>query len=225
MCTHCITSQERSDKMSIAMLRRDYSRASLSELDVAPDPVAQFALWMDEARQAELSERNAMSVSTVGANGRPSSRIVLLKDFDAHGFTWYTNYDSRKGQDLSAHPYAALLFYWDELERQVHIEGRVERVDAATSEAYFQSRPAKSRIGAHASHQSAPIASRALLDQQFAAAEQQFGEQAPRPPHWGGYRLVPERVEFWQGRSSRLHDRVVYTLDAHGNWSRERLQP
>lgn len=225
MSIHRISKEERLEKMSIALLRKDYTRASLSEQDVASDPVVQFAKWFDEARESQLPEPNAMSVATVGADGRPSSRILLIKEFDRHGFTWFTNYESRKGMELRASPYAALLFHWIELERQVRIEGRVERISAAESESYFQSRPLKSRLGAVASAQSRPIAHRALLDAKFSEAEEQYGEQPPRPEQWGGYRLVPDRMEFWQGRSSRLHDRILYTLHADGLWQRERLQP
>lgn len=217
--------QERLEKMSIALLRKDYSLASLSELDVARDPIVQFAKWFDEALQAQLPEPNAMSVATVGANGRPSSRILLIKEFDSRGFTWFTNYDSRKGEELRGNPYAALLFHWIELERQVRIEGRVERVSAAESDAYFQVRPISSRLGAIASRQSQPIANRELLDAKFAEAEEQYGEHPPRPEHWGGYRLVPDRMEFWQGRSSRMHDRIRYVLQPDGLWKCERLQP
>lgn len=211
--------------MSIALLRKDYTRASLSEQDVAADPFAQFAKWFDEASQSQLPEPNAMSVATVSADGRPSSRILLIKGFDQHGFTWFTNYESRKGEELGARPYAALLFHWIELERQVRIEGRVERVSAAESNAYFQTRPLNSRLGAVASAQSHPIANREMLDAKFTDAEERYGEQPPRPEHWGGYRLMPDRMEFWQGRSSRMHDRIQYSLQADGLWSRERLQP
>lgn len=211
--------------MSIADLRRDYSHATLSEKDTNPDPIQQFTKWFDEALAAQMPEPNAMSVATVGSNGRPSSRILLLKDVDAHGFTWYTNYTSRKAQDLQHNPYAALTFHWVELERQVRIEGKVERVPAAESDAYFGIRPLKSRLGAHASHQSQSIASRALLEKQFEDAVQTYGDNPPRPPHWGGYRLTPDVIEFWQGRSSRLHDRVLYTRATDGSWQRERLQP
>jgi len=211
--------------MSLADLRREYSHATLSEEAVDSDPITQFAKWFDEALAAKMPEPNAMSVATVGRNGRPSARILLLKDMDARGFTWYTNYGSRKAQDLLHVPYAALTFHWVELERQVRIEGRVERVAEAESEAYFKLRPIKSQLGAIASAQSHPIASRALLEQQFKEAEQQFGEAPPRPAHWGGYRLTPDTIEFWQGRRSRLHDRVLYTLQTDGQWQRERLQP
>lgn len=211
--------------MSIADLRKDYSRASLTEQDVHPDPIQQFSKWFGEAIAAEVPEANAMSVSTVGANGRPSSRILLIKDIDARGFTFFTNYDSRKGNELEQNQYAALLFYWIELERQVRIEGRVERISAAESDTYFQSRPLKSRLGAIASSQSEPISSREAMEQRFAQIEQEYGEQPVRPAHWGGYRLVPDYIEFWQGRPSRFHDRIAYRLQADGTWQRQRLQP
>lgn len=211
--------------MSIADLRKDYSRATLTEAEVDPDPTVQFAAWFRQAMEAGIPEANAMSVATVGADGRPSSRILLIKDFGRDGFTWFTNYRSRKGRDLEIHPYAALLFHWVELERQVRIEGRVEKLAEAQSDAYFQSRPLKSRLGALASDQSDAIASRELLEQRFAEAETSHGDQPARPPHWGGYRLVPDRIEFWQGRPSRLHDRIVYTRQQDGAWRRERLQP
>jgi pyridoxamine 5'-phosphate oxidase len=166
-----------------------------------------------------------MGLSSVDERGRPSSRIVLVKQFDARGFTWYTNYDSHKGRQLEANPYAALLFFWSELERQIRIEGRVERTAVAESEQYFHSRPLKSRLAAIASAQSEPIDSRAALEQNYDSVVQQYGEQPPRPEHWGGFRLVPERIEFWQGRRSRFHDRIVYTLQADGSWTRQRLQP
>ena len=211
--------------MSIADLRRDYSHATLSEHDADPDPIRQFEHWFQQTLTAEVPEPNAMSLATVGKDGKPSLRIVLLKDVDARGFTWYTNYESRKGEDLLANPQAALTFHWIPLERQVRIEGRVEKVDAAESDAYFNSRPIKSRLGAIASAQSRPIESRELLEKQFADAEAQHGDHPPRPAHWGGYRLVPEWIEFWQGRRSRLHDRIVYTRQPNGQWSRQRLQP
>jgi pyridoxamine 5'-phosphate oxidase len=211
--------------MSIADIRKEYSRASLSEADVNADPTVQFSTWFDDALKANVPEANAMSVSTVGENGRPSSRILLIKDFDHRGFTWFTNYDSRKGHELEHQPYAALLFHWIELERQVRIEGRVERLTDAESDAYYHSRPLKSRIGAHASAQSQPIASRDLLEAQYVAAEKKFGDQPQRPQGWGGYRLSPDYIEFWQGRPSRLHDRIVYVKDADSGWQISRLQP
>jgi pyridoxamine 5'-phosphate oxidase len=210
---------------AVAGLRKDYGQASLGDADVADDPIMQFTRWFEEALRAEVNEPNAMNVATVDANGKPSSRIVLIKQFDARGFTWFTNYASRKGVELAANPHAAILFFWPELERQVRIEGRVERVDVQESESYFHTRPLKSRLAALASAQSAPIASRAALEENYDAVAAQFGEQPPRPANWGGYRLVPEYLEFWQGRRSRFHDRIVYERQADGTWSRHRLQP
>jgi pyridoxamine 5'-phosphate oxidase len=210
---------------AVAALRKDYGHATLDAADVADDPFVQFNAWFEQALAARVNEPNAMSVATVEADGKPSSRIVLIKQYDARGFTWYTNYDSQKGRQLAANPQAALLFFWPELERQVRIEGRVEHTSAQESDTYFHSRPLKSRLAAIASVQSAPIASRAALEQNFAAAEAQYGEAPPRPDHWGGFRLVPERIEFWQGRRSRFHDRIVYTRQPDGSWHTERLQP
>ena len=211
--------------MSIADLRKDYSRASLSESDANPDPIEQFSKWFGEAIAAQVPEANAMTVSTATVEGRPSSRILLIKDFDQRGFTFFTNYESRKGQELDRNPFAALLFYWIELERQVRIEGRVERITDAENDAYYNSRPVKSRLGAIASAQSRPIANREALEARVLEVEQQYGDHPVRPSHWGGYRLVPDYLEFWQGRPSRLHDRIAYRRQADGSWQLQRLQP
>ena len=208
----------------LASLRKSYERAELSESASHADPLAQFSQWFDEARRGEVAEPNAMTVATVGNDLRPSTRIVLIKDFDARGIVWYTNYDSRKGHELAGNPIAALQFHWVELERVVRIEGRVEKVDAAESDAYYASRPLDSRIGAWASPQSQVIPSRAWLAAEAARYGARFLLKPPRPSHWGGFRLVPDRWEFWQGRKSRLHDRLRYRLDA-GAWVRERLAP
>jgi pyridoxamine 5'-phosphate oxidase len=211
--------------MSIADLRKEYSRASLSEADVHADPLVQFARWFDEAVKAKIPEPNAMSAATVGTNGRPSSRIVLLKEFDHRGFTWFTNYHSRKGCELLRNQFAALLFHWVELERQVRIEGQVEKISDGESDAYFQQRPLKSRLGALASAQSQPISDRAALESQYARAVEKYGSSPSRPEYWGGYRVVPDTMEFWQGRDSRLHDRIQYSLLEDGSWKVRRLQP
>ncbi|GIX23461.1 MULTISPECIES: pyridoxamine 5'-phosphate oxidase [Caldimonas] len=209
----------------LADLRKSYERAELDERHADPDPLRQFRRWLDEALAAQLPEPNAMTLATVGADGRPSTRIVLIKGCDERGIVWFTNYRSRKGRELEVHPYAALQFHWVELERVVRIEGRVEKVSEAESDEYFRSRPLDSRIGAWASPQSEVIPSRAVLMANAARYAAQFALDPPRPPHWGGYRLVPDRWEFWQGRKSRLHDRLRYRLDEHGQWVRERLAP
>ncbi|MBR8377716.1 pyridoxamine 5'-phosphate oxidase [Burkholderia cenocepacia] len=212
---------------TLADLRINYSRASLDEADAAPDPFAQFDRWFKEALAAQLPEPNTMTLATVGADGRPSARIVLIKGVDERGFVFFTNYESRKGHDLAVHPQAALLFYWIELERQVRIEGRIEKTSAEESDRYFASRPLGSRIGAWASEQSAVIDSRATLEAREKAVSECYGDNPPRPPHWGGYRLVPDSIEFWQGRPSRLHDRLLYTRDAAAasGWTISRLSP
>jgi pyridoxamine 5'-phosphate oxidase len=210
---------------ALADLRTDYSQASLLESEVLDDPVAQFGKWFDEALKAQVNEPNAMSLATVSPEGKPSSRIVLIKQYDKRGFSWYTNYASAKGEDLASNDQAALLFFWSELERQVRIEGRVVKTTAAESDHYFNSRPLKSRLAAIASAQSQPIGNREQLEAHYEAVAAANGEQPPRPAHWGGYRLLPERIEFWQGRRSRFHDRIVFTLQADGVWLRERLQP
>ena len=204
--------------------RKSYERDALEETEAAVDPLRQFQAWMDEAFAAKVPEPNAMTLATVGADGRPSTRIVLIKGFDARGIVWFTNYDSRKGQELAVHPFAALQFHWVELERVVRIEGGVERVDDAESDAYFASRPLDSRIGAWASPQSQVIANRGVLVANAARHAARFLLNPPRPPNWGGFRLKPQAWEFWQGRKSRLHDRLRYRLDG-GNWTRERLAP
>jgi pyridoxamine 5'-phosphate oxidase len=216
--------------VKIADLRTDYMRETLDERDVAPDPFRQFEHWFDEAVKAQVPEPNAMTLATAGPDGRPSARIVLLKGFDERGFVFFTNYASRKGRDLATRPHAALLFFWPELERQVRIEGLVDRTNEAESTAYFASRPRAARLGAWASPQSEPIAGRAHLETRFAAIEAQYqraGDDIPRPPHWGGYRLAPDELEFWQGRPSRLHDRIRYRRsDPHpALWAIDRLAP
>ncbi|MEY4725520.1 MAG: pyridoxamine 5-phosphate oxidase [Pseudomonadota bacterium] len=209
----------------IANLRKSYERAELNESASADDPIAQFDQWFNEARHAEVPEPNAMTLATVGSDLRPSTRVVLIKSYDAQGIVWFTNYDSRKGQQLAGNPFAALQFHWVELERVVRIEGRVDKVSEAESDAYFHSRPLDSRIGAWASPQSQVIEGRGTLVANAAKYGAQFLLQPPRPPHWGGYRLVPEQWEFWQGRKSRLHDRLRYRLDSHSAWIKERLAP
>ena len=211
--------------MSLADIRTDYQRASLSEDQVNADPLKQFSIWFQEALDSKVNEPNAMSLSTADTNGRPSSRIVLIKDLDQRGITWFTHYASRKGEELAANPHAALLFFWPELERQVRIEGKVERVGDIDNDTYFNSRPLASRHGALASQQSKVIANRSLLEQRVEEIRVQHGEKVQRPDHWGGYRLVPDYFEFWQGRSSRLHDRIVFARNEHGVWERSRLQP
>ena len=210
--------------MKIADLRKSYERAELNEHASHADPMQQFDQWLHEAIKSEIPEPNAMTVATVGSDLRPSTRVVLIKGYDERGIVWYTNYDSRKGRELAGNPFAALQFHWVELERVVRIEGRVERVSAEESDAYFHSRPLDSRIGAWASPQSQVIPSRTLLVTNAAKYGAQFLLNPPRPPHWGGFRLVPERWEFWQGRKSRLHDRLRYTQTPDG-WLRERLAP
>ena len=210
--------------MDIAALRKSYEKAELSEEASHADPLQQFDQWLTEAIRAELPEPNAMTLATVGSDLRPSTRVVLIKGYDERGIVWYTNYDSRKGRELAGNPYAALQFHWVELERVVRIEGVVEKVSPEESDAYFASRPLDHRIGAWASPQSQVIDSRAVLVANAAKYAAQFLLDPPRPPHWGGYRLKPDAWEFWQGRKSRLHDRLRYRLDG-GQWVRERLAP
>jgi pyridoxamine 5'-phosphate oxidase len=210
---------------SIADLRKSYERAELNEDASHADPLQQFSQWLGEAISAEVPEPNAMTLATVGSDLRPSTRVVLIKGYDAQGIVWYTNYQSRKGQELAGNPYAALQFHWVELERVVRIEGVVEKVSDAESDTYFHSRPLDSRIGAWASPQSQVISGRVVLVANAAKIGAQFLLQPPRPSHWGGYRLKPDNWQFWQGRKSRLHDRLRYTLQANGSWQRDRLAP
>ncbi|MCD0504748.1 pyridoxamine 5'-phosphate oxidase [Bordetella petrii] len=210
--------------MSVSDLRQSYEKSTLLEDTAAPSPFDQFSLWFDQALAAKVPEPNAMSLATVDATGQPSARIVLIKGYDERGFVFFTNYESRKGQDLLGNARAGLLFFWQPLERQVRIEGRVEKVSAEESDAYYQSRPLGSRIGAWASRQSQPV-TRAELEAREQEIRAQYGEQPPRPPHWGGYRLAPTLFEFWQGRPSRLHDRLRYLPDGKGGWAIDRLSP
>ena len=210
--------------IDIARIREDYSGEPLDETHAAADPIAQFDAWFSEAVKAELPMVNAMTLATADAEGRPAARIVLLKGADARGFVFYTNYESRKAQELAANPRAALLFYWIELEREVRIEGAIEKTSAAESDDYFASRPVGSRLAAIASPQSAVIGARAMLEERYAEAERRYGAKPPRPSGWGGYRVVPDSIEFWQGRPNRLHDRLVYRKNA-GGWEIVRLAP
>jgi pyridoxamine 5'-phosphate oxidase len=210
--------------MSIADLRNEYSRAALDEAHADADPIRQFAHWWDEAIKSQLPEPNAMTLATADTSGRPAARTVLLKGFDAEGFVFFTNYESRKGKELAANARACLLFFWPELERQVRIDGDVARVEAAESDEYFRGRPLASRIGAWASPQSQPIPGRAWLLARAAEMGLRHGLNPSRPPHWGGFRVRPDAIEFWQGRPSRMHDRLVYTRASDG-WQRQRLAP
>jgi len=212
--------------MGFADIRKEYMQRGLDEGDVDTDPFRQFAVWFDEARAASPTEPNAMALATVGADGRPSLRMVLLKGADERGFVFYTNYESRKGRELTDTHWAALTFFWPEMERQIRIEGRVEPVSAEESDAYFHSRPVGSQLSASASHQSEVIAGREELEQRVAALSAQYQDQEiPRPENWGGFRVIPDAIEFWQGRASRLHDRLRYRLLASGAWQIERLSP
>jgi pyridoxamine 5'-phosphate oxidase len=211
---------------TVADLRKDYTLQGLNETDVAPNPFIQFQKWFDEALTAQLLEPNAMTLATATPDGKPSARMVLLKDFDERGFVFFTNYNSHKGQELAENPQAALVFWWAELERQVRICGHVEKVSENDSDRYFQSRPFNSRLGAWASNQSEVIESRILLEQRLQELKVKYENQdVPRPPNWGGLRVIPTEIEFWQGRSSRLHDRILYTRLDNGDWKIQRLSP
>jgi len=211
--------------LDASTLRREYTRAGLNEAAVDPDPVAQFHEWFENVIDANLHEPNAMILATATEDGKPSARTVLLKGYDERGFVFYTNYEGRKARELEANPHCALLFYWGELERQVRIEGRASRISDEESDAYFASRPRGSRLGAWASQQSRPVGDRSVLEERVEALEAEYeAREVPRPPFWGGYRVEPEVIEFWQGRENRLHDRLVYTRTGDG-WQIQRLQP
>jgi pyridoxamine 5'-phosphate oxidase len=209
----------------LAHMRKSYEQAQLDTTHVLRDPMEQFHKWFDEAVRAKALEPNAMTLATVGPDGRPSTRVLLLKGADAEGLVWFTNYGSRKGQEIEGHPVVAMQFFWPELERVVRIEGPAERVPAAESDAYYRSRPLGSRIGAWASPQSQVLTSREALEEAWAQRQAELGDDPARPPHWGGYRLKPDHWEFWQGRPSRLHDRITFDLQSDGSWLIQRLAP
>ncbi len=210
----------------MADLRREYTRSGLSESDAAADPIDQFRRWFDEALAADLHEPNAMTLATATPDGKPSARIVLLKGFDGRGFVFYTNYEGRKARELEQNPNCSLTFYWGELERQIRVEGRALQVPEEESDAYFDSRPRGSRLGAWASEQSWPVESREKLENRLKGLEEEYEKvEIPRPPFWGGYRVEPEKMEFWQGRENRLHDRLLYSSSGSGEWETQRLQP
>ena len=210
----------------VTRLRKEYTRSGLKESDVASDPIEQFRSWFDEVLAADLHEPNAMTLATATPEGRPSARVVLLKGFDERGFVFYTSYVGRKSEELETNPNCALVFYWGELERQVRVEGRASRVSEEESDEYFGSRPRGSRLGAWASEQSRPVEGRGALEERLRGLEAEYeGREVPRPLFWGGYRVEPEVIEFWQGRENRLHDRLVYRRSDNGEWGRERLQP
>jgi pyridoxamine 5'-phosphate oxidase len=212
--------------MNIADIRQDYMLAALDEETAGYDPIFFFRKWFAEAEASQITEINAMILATVDATMRPHARIVLLKGIDENAFVFFTNYDSAKGNDIKANPYVALTFFWKELERQVRIEGPIEKVSESESDTYFHSRPAGSRLGAWASPQSQPIPRREILDANYAKYEKEFSTiDIPRPAHWGGYRVIPDRIEFWQGRPSRMHDRIFFTKDSADKWTRSRLAP
>jgi pyridoxamine 5'-phosphate oxidase len=211
---------------TVADLRKDYTLQGLSKTEVDPNPFIQFKKWFEQALAAQLPEPNAMTLATATSDGKPSARMVLLKDFDERGFAFFTNYNSHKGQELGENPQASLVFWWAELERQIRISGSVEKVSPTESDDYFNVRPASSRLGAWVSNQSEVIASREVLEQRMQEFQRQYeNQEIPRPPHWGGLRVIPTEIEFWQGRSSRLHDRLLYTRLNDGSWKIERLSP
>jgi pyridoxamine 5'-phosphate oxidase len=212
------------NKIDLANLRREYAGAPLTKASVDPDPFRQFSVWLDEALHSEILDANAMTLSTVDENGRPSARVVLLKGFDQRGFVFFTNYKSQKARDLAANPNACLSFFWPEIHRQVMIHGTAEKTTRDESENYFKTRPIESKIGAWASEQSSVIGSRSILEEKFSELRSQYGDDIPLPPYWGGFRVVPERFEFWQGRESRLHDRICYE-SVDGRWKIFRLSP
>lgn len=211
---------------NIADLRQDYTLQDLNEYEIDPNPFIQFKSWFEQAVAAQLPEPNAMTLATSSPDGKSSARMVLLKNFDERGFVLFTNYNSHKGKELTANPHAALVFWWAELERQVRIVGSVEKISAQESDQYFEVRPPRSRLGAWASNQSEVIASREVLEAQLQEFQRKYeNQEIPRPPHWGGFRVIPQQIEFWQGRSSRLHDRLLYTHLNDGSWKIERLSP
>lgn len=211
---------------NMADLRKDYSLQELSEKEINPNPFIQFKFWFDQALAAQLTEPNAMTLATSTPDGKPSGRMVLLKNFDERGFVLFTNYNSHKGQELAENPHAALVFWWAELERQVRIVGTVEKISTEESDGYFEMRPPHSRLGAWASNQSEVIAGREVLERQWHEFQRKYqNQEVPRPPYWGGFRVIPQEIEFWQGRSSRLHDRLLYIRLDYGGWQIERLSP
>ena len=213
-------------KISLADLRENYTKGGLLKQDLRSNPFDQFQKWLEEAVSAEVLEPNAMTLATIDERGRPTARIVLLKKVDDRGFIFFTNYSSRKGQNIAVNPYASLVFWWGDLERQIRIEGTVEKISDSESDDYFYSRPISSQLGAWASPQSDVVTDREFLEDRLAQITEQYQEQKiPRPSHWGGYRVVPDLIEFWQGRESRLHDRLCYSLDDNGNWQIDRLAP
>ncbi|HEV7700711.1 MAG TPA: pyridoxamine 5'-phosphate oxidase [Pyrinomonadaceae bacterium] len=212
------------ERDSLAQLRRDYASSTLDESNVAADPLDQFRVWLDDALKADVLDPNALTLATCGSDCRPSARVVLLKYYSEEGFTFFTNYESRKGRELTENPNATMHFFWPQLHRQIMIEGSVEKYDRDASDAYFLSRPLDSRIGAWASHQSAAIESREVLNERVKKLTEEFGEDVPPPPFWGGFTLLPDSYEFWQGRVGRLHDRIVYTRD-DDRWEITRLAP